>query len=632
MAKKPQSISILGEQLLGEARQRNTDRENKQRKREKKAALIEFGMDTFSKIGSAVLKKKNDAFLQQEGFYAKNAIFQSNLKEDQRAVARLGESTAFKGGQDAYFNASAKAVLEALPEHAAYKAKTNANDYDAYMYTAAIKLAGEQKKNTVDNAKIAQSRLSEFGANPELAYKNEALKGRSSNMYDAMTMPIVNLFAGNDSRTTQQAIGDNITDKGGIGATGKVDPKVVKSIFETSGNYTYALQDALEIEEYRKTFGEGAQNLRDLGIQYGEFKTLDISNGKGGSMKVSVRQQSNNGVRTKIVDAAGQDLSQLVADSQSNINQRIRNLNPETVQQVAAIARATLTPEDKELSNSYIESLLPKDATAAQITATNLQHFGKVEILSKQLYKRFKGIEGFDSAFATQWANQQMVENIRLGLKKDKYFGFGSDAYNSNYGLLSGDDLYSKELSLMALSSLRNNSRASTLLVGSAETPPALLIAILSTPASQAAINARTPLQQMSAKKLSDALIDSGFITAPAPVVTPSLTEEANNAAKTIAGVSELSKTPVKQTFNLIAPRLEMVGIGPMAVRGTPEQQQQLKQYRAAKSALKEYRRVKNLKPQTTDNMTLKSLRAIQEAAQAKYDKYVVTYQAQYQK
>ena len=30
MAKKPQSISILGEQLLGEARQRNTDRENKQ--------------------------------------------------------------------------------------------------------------------------------------------------------------------------------------------------------------------------------------------------------------------------------------------------------------------------------------------------------------------------------------------------------------------------------------------------------------------------------------------------------------------------------------------------------------------------------------------------------------------------
>ena len=101
MAKKPQSISILGEQLLGEARQRNTDRENKQRKREKKAALIEFGMDTFSKIGSAVLKKKNDAFLQQEGFYAKNAIFHSNLKEDQRAVSRLSESTAFKGGQDA---------------------------------------------------------------------------------------------------------------------------------------------------------------------------------------------------------------------------------------------------------------------------------------------------------------------------------------------------------------------------------------------------------------------------------------------------------------------------------------------------------------------------------------------------
>ena len=632
MAKKPQSISILGEQLLGEARQRNTDRENKQRKREKKAALIEFGMDTFSKIGSAVLKKKNDAFLQQEGFYAKNAIFQTNLKEDQRAVARLGESTAFKGGQDAYFNASARAVLEALPEHAAYKAKTNADDYNAYMYTAAIKLAGEQKKNTIDNAKIAERRLSEFGENPELAYKNEALKGRSKNMYDAMTMPIVNLFAGNDSRTTQQAIGDNITDKGGIGATGKVDPKIVKSIFETSGNYTYALQDALEIEEYRKTFGEGAQNLRGLGIQYGEFKNVYISKGDGESIQVSVRAQFNDGVEVKMVDATGQDLSQLVADSQSNINQRIRNLKPERVQQVAAIGREMLTAEDSKLSNSYIESLLPKDATTAQITATNLQHFGKVAILSQQLYKRFSGVEGMDSAFAMQWANQQMVENIRLGFTKSKFFSMDPDTHNSNYGLLSGDDLYSKELSLKALSSLRNGGRASTLLVGAAGTRPALLTAILSTPASPAAIKARTPLQQLSAQKLSDDLIDSGFITAPAPVATPSLTEDANNAAKTIAGVSALSKTPVKQTFNLIAPILEMVGVGPRAVRGTPEQQQQLKEYRSARSALKEYTRVKNFTTKTTDFFTGGDLKKIQKKAQENYDKYVVTYQAKYQK
>ena len=104
MAKKPESISILGRQLVGEAQERGDRLAREEAKRQEKGAIIGkgigFGLDIFKKVGDQVLGRTNEQFLKQENFYARQAIFDVNLKQDQNHMNFWNERLAHKGGEE----------------------------------------------------------------------------------------------------------------------------------------------------------------------------------------------------------------------------------------------------------------------------------------------------------------------------------------------------------------------------------------------------------------------------------------------------------------------------------------------------------------------------------------------------
>lgn len=455
MAKQPEGISLLGKDLVRQAQTRSDTAARKAAKREEKALLIGAGFEAFKSIGNKVLAKKNEQFLQQENFYAKNAIFQANLKEDQKHVDLWSNRSAYKQGEGAYWRDMATAQIQTLPEHDTFKASKNSSEYSAYMATEAAKLADRMKKVAEENYTTASGRLSSYGENPEAFYKNQALKDRADNVWDALTLPVVNMFSGKDTRPVNQAIEDSISDEGGVAAQGKVDKKVVKDIYLQTGNYKTALETAEELEDFRKSFKAGAMGLSKASPVYGEYKNVYTTSAWGESKQESRRDVTVGGVYLRTEDADGNNITAKVQKQKTNL--QAATVPEAILVDQESITQSSLSSEDRGVLNGYANAILGDEPTEKQKNGFRQMEYGRMAVASKKLDQRFSSIDGWNPTFSKQLAAQMALEDIKLGFVDNKIF---PDEYNPNKGLLVGTDMFHPYVALKALDSLAASGNA----------------------------------------------------------------------------------------------------------------------------------------------------------------------------
>jgi hypothetical protein len=552
MAKQPEGISLLGKDLIRQAQTRSDTAARKAAKREEKAELIGAGFEVFKSIGNKVLTKKNEEFLQQEGFYAKNAIFQANLKEDQKHMDLWSNRSAYEKGEGAYWRDMASAQIQTLPEHATFKASKNSSEYSAYMATETAKLADRMKKVAEENYTTASGRLSSYGESPESFYKNQALKDRADNVWDALTLPVVNMFSGKDTRPVAKAIEDSISDEGGLASQGAVDKKVVKDIYLQTGNYKTALETAEELEDFRKSFTAGAMGLTTASPVFGEYKNVYVTNPWGESTQESRRDVSVGGVYLRTEDANGNNIT-------SQVQKQKTNMQAATVPEAIlvdqeSITQSSLSPEDKKILNGYAESMLGDEPTQKQKDGFRQMEYGRMAIASRKLDQRFSAIDGWNPTFSKQLAAQMVVEDVKLGFKNNKIF---ADEYNSNKGLLVGTDMFHPYVALKALDSLAASGNAAGNLLdrSTGAIRPDLIRAVMAIGLPKSV--QYTHAQQESAIRLAEEL-GLEFKKEEVPPPAPTIEEQVSTVLMPVVNpVEETLPLPPKQPDNIKARRLE---------------------------------------------------------------------------
>tara|TARA_R110000765_G_scaffold367154_1_gene457319 strand:- start:311 stop:2173 length:1863 start_codon:yes stop_codon:yes gene_type:complete len=455
MAKQPEGISLLGKDLIRQAQTRSDTAARKAAKREEKGLILAKGFNFLTDIGNKALTKKNDQFLQQEGFYAKNAIFQANLKEDQKHMDLWSGRSAYEKGEGAYWRDMATAQIQTLPEHATFKAAKNASEYSSYMATETAKLADRMKKIAKENYTTASGRLSSYGENPEAFYKNQALKDRAENVWDALTLPVVNMFSGKDTRPVAKAIEDGISDEGGLASQGVVDKKVVKDIYLQTGNYKTALETAGELEDFRKSFKAGAMGLTKASPVFGEYKTVHITTEWGESKQESRRDVTVGGVYLRTEDGNGNNITAQVQKQKTNL--QAATVPEDILIDQESITQSSLSSKDRDILNGYANAVLGDEPTEKQKNGFRQMEYGRMAVASKKLDLRFNSIDGWNPTFSKQLAAQMALEDIKLGFEDNKIF---PDKYNPNKGLLVGTDMFHPYVALKALDSLAASGNA----------------------------------------------------------------------------------------------------------------------------------------------------------------------------
>ena len=450
--KKPQSISLLGSALVGASQEASAEARKRKKDEEKKKKLFKGLKSGIEFFGNQILAQKNENFLQQENFYARNALVDSNIKENQKHIDRWNNRTAYKTGEAAYWQDMAQTHIVKLPEYETWKANTKPADFNSYIYTESSKLAEKMKKNAESNYKEATARAARYGDNPKEAFKNEILKNKSDNIWEAISLPIVNMFVGNDERTPTQASIDAIEAKDGLSDQGKVKIEDVKTIFEQTGNFELALQSAEELKEFRDTLGKGIKNLERATPIFGKPFNVYMPNNYGDSVQITAVERKLGGVSQGFYTLDGQNITEKLQNNK--VSKRAGLMKPVEIQEAKQAFEQSISDKNYKIFQSFKDSKMSTVDDERKVDGLknfDQQFFGKIAITSDYLTDTFGNTAGWSSVFSKKLASQMHIENLKLGYSKS----LGrSGTFNSNTSLLAGDDHYDAYVALKALQTL----------------------------------------------------------------------------------------------------------------------------------------------------------------------------------
>jgi len=452
------AIRDFGTSLLADVRQRKDaqarDARNRAKKQQRKDALQGLLFKGAMSIGNQVLANKNEKFLQNENFYARNAKLQSNVAENNKVLNDWNTSLAYEGGQDAYFDLKAASQIEQKFMTDTFKTSLSPQNYAAFMKAHTSELGMMMKENAKANFEKASANVEKWGANPEEAFKKAVLKGKAQNMTQLFTLPFVNLIEGKDERTPNQAAIDSIESEKGLESQGKVDTNDVRSIYEQTNNFEYALDTAMELKEFRERFKAAGETLPKAKPTRGETYTARLPDNYGNVQEVSVYDLKSNDliISTNRLDTGEPVTAQI---SGASLLRSAQEISSEDIGAINATYRELTSEKDQKEVLAYKEEWLgTNDPSDKDVESFNQSFYGSVAIGTKTLNTKFKSVEGWNSNFATQWSIQMSIENLKATKDTTGIIGFRETTYNNEKSLLSNDDHYNSLIALKALETL----------------------------------------------------------------------------------------------------------------------------------------------------------------------------------
>ena len=450
------AIRDFGTSLLENVRARKDSQASEARKRAKKEARKDALQGLLLRgavsIGNTVLANKNDKFLQNENFYARNAKLKTNVAENNAALNSWNTSLTYEGGQDEYYNAKALAKIQTMPVAEQFKLN-NPDQYNSYMHTYSSELGQMMKENAQANFEKASANVEAWSDNPEKAFKESVLEGKPRNVTEFFTLPLVNLFSGNDERTPDQAAINSIESEKGLASQGKVDTKEVKNIYEQTNNFEFALDSAEEIKKFKDSFVAGTELLPPSTPTKGEIIKISVAGDFGKIQEKSVMKLMLGEQLVGLLDlSTGKPITNAVQNSSAN--EAAQTVPSEIIEGIREVHReALISKANVKDFKDYKSQMLSDDFSDKEKDAFNQNYFGKTAITRKTLNAKFNSVAGWSPAFATTLAVQIGIENLNA-IKVSPRFGFNS--FKTNSSLLTGDDQYSPVLALKALIALEN--------------------------------------------------------------------------------------------------------------------------------------------------------------------------------
>ena len=536
------AIRDFGESLLADVRKRKDAQARDARKRaksqERKDVLQNLLFKGAVSIGNKVLEDKNEKFLQNENFYARSAKLKTNIAENNNALNSWNTSLAYEGGQDAYYNAKAKAQIEQKFMTDTYKASfSSPEQYASHMQAFSSELGLVMKENAKSNFEKASENVSAWSADPEKAFKKSLLKSKPQNVTQLFTLPIANLFRGQDERTPNQAALDSIESEKGLESQGKVDAKDVRSIYEQTNNFEYALDTAIELKEFRDRFKAAGDALPKAKALRGETYTARLPDQYGNVQEVSVYDltQGDLIISTNRLDTGKPITAQI---SGASLLRAAQGVPTEEIGAIEASHRELTSEKDKKEVLAYKEEWLGTNApTDKEILSFNQNFYGQIAIGAKTLSTKFKSVEGWNADFAIQLSTQMGIENLKVTKTTTGIPLFKETAYNNEKSLLSDDDHYHPVIALKALKTLESRGNIPEFLV------PQLEKAIADADYSTRNLNVS---QENTAAKTYESMFPSKKIKKE-PIETPKKIEnkEPQSIEKIIEEVSLLEEPEV---------------------------------------------------------------------------------------
>ena len=458
------AIRDFGTSLLENVRERKDSQARNARKREKKEerkdALQGLLLKGAISIGNTVLADKNEKFLQNENFYARNAKLKTNVSENNAVLNGWNSSLTYEGGQDEYYNAKALAKIQTMPVAEQFKLE-NPDQYSSYMHTYSSELGRMMKENAQQNFEKASANVESWSEDPEEGFKKSILKGKPRNVTEFFTLPIANLFSGNDERTADQAAINSIESEKGLASQGKVEAKELKNIYEQTNNFEFALDSAEEIKKFKDRFVSGTAELPASTPTKGEIIKVEVE-GRFGTMVEKSVYQLKIGERTVgLMDVStGKSITNSVLNASANETAQI--VPSEIIEGIREVHREALISEaDVKDFKNYKSQILKDDPSDKEKDAFNQNYFGKIAITRNTLNAKFSSVQGWNSTLATKFAAQIGIENLKA-IKDSGAWLIGSDSYKTNSSLLTGSDQYSSVLALKALLALENRGSITT--------------------------------------------------------------------------------------------------------------------------------------------------------------------------
>ena len=463
------AIRDFGESLLADVRKRKDAQARDARKRaksqERKDVLQNLLFKGAVSIGNKVLEDKNEKFLQNENFYARSAKLKTNIAENNNALNSWNTSLAYEGGQDAYYTAQAKAQIEQKFMTDTYKASfSSPEQYASHMQAFSSELGLVMKENAKSNFEKASENVSAWSADPEKAFKKSLLKSKPQNVTQLFTLPIANLFRGQDERTPNQAALDSIESEKGLESQGKVDAKDVRSIYEQTNNFEYALDTAIELKEFRDRFKAAGDALPKAKALRGETYTARLPDQYGNVQEVSVYDMTQGDliISTNRLDTGEPITAQI---SGASLLRAAQGVPTEEIGAIEASHRELSSEPDKKEVLAYKEEWLGTNTpTDKEIASFNQNFYGQVAIGAKTLSTKFKSVEGWNANFALQLSTQMGIENLKV-TKTTTGILFKDSTYNNEKSLLSNDDHYHPVIALKALKTLESRGNIPKFLV-----------------------------------------------------------------------------------------------------------------------------------------------------------------------
>jgi len=463
------AIRDFGESLLADVRERKDAQARDARKRaksqERKDVLQGLLFKGAVSIGNSVLANKNEKFLQNENFYARSAKLKTNVAENNNALNSWNTSLAYEGGQDAYYTAQAKAQIEQKFMTDTYKASfSSPEQYASHMQAFSNELGLVMKENAKSNFEKASENVSAWGADPEKAFKKSLLKGKPQNVTQLFTLPLVNLFNGKDERTPNQAALDSIESEKGLESQGKVNAKDVRSIYEQTNNFEYALDTAIELKEFRDRFKAAGDALPKAKALRGETYTARLPDQYGNVQEVSVYDMTQGDliISTNRLDTGEPITAQI---SGASLLRAAQGVPTEEIGAIEASHRELSSEPDKKEVLAYKKEWLGTNTpTDKEIASFNQNFYGQVAIGAKTLSTKFKSVEGWNADFAIQLSTQMGIENLKV-TKTTTGILFKDSTYNNEKSLLSDDDHYHPVIALKALKTLESRGNIPEFLV-----------------------------------------------------------------------------------------------------------------------------------------------------------------------
>ena len=463
------AIRDFGESLLADVRERKDAQARDARKRaksqERKDVLQGLLFKGAVSIGNSVLANKNEKFLQNENFYARSAKLKTNVAENNNALNSWNTSLAYEGGQDAYYTAQAKAQIEQKFMTDTYKASfSSPEQYASHMQAFSSELGLVMKENAKSNFEKASENVSAWGADPEKAFKKSLLKGKPQNVTQLFTLPLVNLFNGKDERTPNQAALDSIESEKGLESQGKVNAKDVRSIYEQTNNFEYALDTAIELKEFRDRFKAAGDALPKAKALRGETYTARLPDQYGNVQEVSVYDMTQGDliISTNRLDTGKPITAQI---SGASLLRAAQGVPTEEIGAIEASHRELTSEKDQKEVIAYKEEWLgTNEPTDKEIASFNQNFYGQIAIGAKTLSTKFKSVEGWNADFAIQLSTQMGIENLKV-TKTTTGILFKDSTYNNEKSLLSDDDHYHPVIALKALKTLESRGNIPEFLV-----------------------------------------------------------------------------------------------------------------------------------------------------------------------